>query len=233
MRAVQVILGAAIVTTASAQTVTAVTPDVISVGSAAVPVTLRGRGLLAGGVVRLQDCTGDTVRVTIVRTTHLSVTIPPRMLRSPCVLRLRAAESMQEVPLAVADPAILALPVPAALDQDAVRPWHGEFNRECEEDSTTTPVFQADVAVYADSQVPAQFVLGKGRRAVMRVRTVAPKVHAADATQQCWYVVLPGVVPDDVRQGPDDVESFWIGVLAEDGKSIHDVQWLSDMVPGG
>jgi hypothetical protein len=181
--------------------------------------------------VRFQNCTGDTARAAIAHGPTATVRVPTAMLGKPCVLRVRVSDSMVEVPLAVADAAVLTVPVPPS-DPNAYHTWSGQLNMRCEGDTTTVPLFESTVAVTPDSVARGQFVLGKHHRVVMRVATVPPKAHLVETTEGCVYIVLPGVTPDDVQAGPHDVQGFWIGILAADGKTIRDLQFLSDMVQG-
>jgi hypothetical protein len=228
---VTLLLFCTVASSARPQTLTHVSPDVIAAGPGDVVVTLRGRGLATGSQVRFQNCSGDTARAVITRGVALTVQVPAAMLRRPCVLRVRLSNSMQEVPLAVADPTLAGLAAPPPADPNDVPPWAGQFNMLCEEDTTTAPLFQSTVAVTPDTVARRQFVLGKGRRVVMRLGTAQPKQRPATPSGGgCFYVVLPGVTPDDVQWGPHDVEGFWIGVLEADGRTIRDRQPLSGMV---
>lgn len=215
---------------ATGQQLTGVVPDVIPAG-APVVVMLRGRSLAGAHEVRLQDCGGDTVRAAIVHTTATTVRVPASMLKRPCVLRVRLVDSMQEIPLAVADPTLLRLPGPPPPDPDATYPWTGQFNMRCDEDTTGASPFESVVAVTPDSAAHGVFVLGKGSHVVMRVTTRSPKVRRPDPSAGCVYVVLPGVDAQDVQADPNDVALFWIGTLASDGRAVRERQYLSAMVP--
>jgi hypothetical protein len=224
------LLATALVAAAQSQVLTGVTPDAIAARSADVVVALRGRALANAREVRFQNCTGDTARAAIVKGVRPTVRVPATMLRRPCVLRVRLSDSMQEVPLAVADAALSALPVPPPPDPNDFHAWSGRFNMLCEEDTATAPLFESLVAVTPDSVARGPFVLGKKQRVLMRVATVPPKQRPSGPSEGCVYIVLPGVTPDDVQWGRHDVEGFWIGMLAADGKTIRDRQFLSDMV---
>lgn len=212
------------------QQLTGVRPDVVSAGALPVTVTLRGRALGSVREVRFQDCTGDTARVPLGGAAARTVQVPRAMLRGPCVLRVRIPDQMTEIPLAVADPATLSLSV-SAPDPDAVHPWRGQFNARCEEDTGDLPLLESEVALSSDSPLSGTFVVGKNRHALMRVAMRPPARRAPDSSEACVYLVLPGVAPEDVQWGPRDVEGFWIGVLDPGGRTIHDVQFRSDLVP--
>src|SRR6266699_3221430 len=141
------LLATVAVAAAQSQVLTGVTPDAISARSADVVVALRGRVLAGAREVRFQNCTGDTARAVIAKGVRPTVRVPATLLGRPCVLRVRLSDSMQEVPLAVADPALSALPVPPPSDPNEFHPWSGRFNMQCEEDTTTAPLFQSLVAV--------------------------------------------------------------------------------------
>jgi len=129
--------------------------------------------------------------------------------------------------LAVADPELFTLAVPTP-DPNEVHPWGGEVNTFCEMDSTTPPPHHTLVAIVSDSVIPQHFVLGKNNHVLLRLATIPS--HASPSTGHCLYVALPGIEDDDVRWGPKDVENFWVATLSEDGTTVHDVQFLADMV---
>ncbi|MGH7624526.1 MAG: hypothetical protein ACREOJ_04305 [Gemmatimonadaceae bacterium] len=207
-----------------------VSPDVVPAGSRDIVVGLIGRALTSARAVRFRDCTGDTATVRFVGAARPTVRVPARMLRSPCVLRVWLGGSMRDLPLVVADPALLTLPTPARPDPNDFHPWTGMFDTLCELDTTAAPSHRSVVAVFSDSAVSEPFVLGKNGHAVMRLASVRPQQLPISPGGSCQYVLLPGVEPADVQWGPHDIERFWIGTLTRGGRTIRDRQFLSDMV---
>jgi hypothetical protein len=205
-------------------------PAVISVGSTDAVVALPDWHLTHADSVQVQDCDGNTIITAPSRTTPARVRVPASMVRRPCVLQVGLAGAMQGLPLAIADPALLALPPVHPPDPNDSRAWSGSFDMLCDQDTTATPPHQSLVAVRSDSTIRAPFVLGKNERVLMRLATAEPLLRPDTSTEGCRYVLLPGVRSEDVRWGPDDIEGFWIGNLAEDGRSIGERQFLSDMV---
>jgi hypothetical protein len=214
--------------THSSPVLTDVSPSVLTAGSAAVPVTLLGRNL-AGVAVQLRGCDGPAVTLRATQGPRPVVVVPAALLLRPCVLRVALQPYESGLLLPVADPALLALPVPPPDDQLDVPPWSGRFNMLCESDTTAPPARHALLAVVGDAAERERFVLGRGERALMQVAMMAPAV-ARGSGERCRYLLLPGVAVADVRWGPDDVEGLWVATLAPDGRTLRDRRFLAEMV---
>ncbi len=213
------------------QTGPRVSPDVVPASAADVRITFTRGGADTVRQVRLTGCDRDTAVVRVTRRAAPEIRIPARVLLRPCVLRVRFGDAGFEVPLAAADPALFRLARVPAFDSEVYHPWGGIFNSTvCATAPRKFPERHAIVSILADSAITEPFVLGKRDRVVMRLVTLAPD-EPFEPPNGCWgLLLLPGVEADDVRWDDLDIEAFWIGTLAADGRTVHHRQPLSGMV---